>query len=738
MKSLKYILLFFGAIAYSQNTNTITGQITDATNQEAIVYATIYLPELEKGTLTDSNGNFSLLDVPSGSFKLITSIIGYETVSQTINTSEIKSLNIQLVPSAIEMEEVIISTPFHQLQRDNVMKVERQTVSDMKKQGAANLSEGITNIAGVESITTGSSIGKPVIRGLSANRVLIYTQGIRLENQQFGDEHGLGISASGIESIEVIKGPASLLYGSDALGGVLYLNPERFAHENKTAGDVSITYFGNTQGVSTNAGYKKSGKKFKFLLRGSLAEFADYDTKEFRVTNSRSKEYDFKAGLGYQLTKFRTEFRYNYNQSNLGIPEEVGEQTVNKRPELPSQKIDNHILSIKNKLFFNNSSLEGKFGYTFNNRKEFEDEEGEKLTALEMHLSTFSYDIKYNLPKTGKLETIAGVQGLFQENTNFGEEALIPDANVRDLGILGTSHYHVNDANDIQIGLRFDSRHITSKERGIQGEEGFFAPLNKTFSSFNTALGYKTNISKSIIVRFNMASGFRAPNLAELTSNGVHEGTNRYEIGNPELNNEQNFQADIAIEYKNEHVELFINGFYNKVNNYIFISPNGNTIDNNPVFNYLQDDAKLYGGEIGFHLHPHPLDWLHLESTFETVTGKQQNGNYLPLIPANKLTNTLRVEFNKEKGIKMPYAFVSLRTTFDQERINAFETVTDGYNILNLGFGGELMLLKNPLSINLNITNLTNEVYVNHLSRLKADGIPNIGRSINFGVQYEL
>ena len=180
----------------------------------------------------------------------------------------------------------------------------KKKITELKSQGATTLSDGITNIAGVESITTGVSIGKPVIRGLSSNRVLVYAQGVRLENQQFGDEHGLGINDAGLESIEVIKGPASLLYGSDALGGVLYLNPEKFANQNSSSGDINADYYTNTNGFSTNAGFKSSNNKFKFLIRGSLTEHSDYKTKKYRVTNTRFKEKDFKAGIGYQSTNF--------------------------------------------------------------------------------------------------------------------------------------------------------------------------------------------------------------------------------------------------------------------------------------------------------------------------------------------------------------------------------------------------------------------------------------------------
>src|SRR5690606_8265991 len=263
--------------------------------------------------------------------------------------------------------------PFHKLQSENVMKVEHARVADLKANGALTLSEGISNIAGVESISTGQGIGKPVIRGLSSNRVLVYTQGVRLENQQFGGEHGLGLNDAGVESVEVIKGSASLLYGSDALGGVLYVNPEKFASQNTSSGDASFNYYTNTQGISTNAGYKSSGENFKFLIRGSLGEYADYDTEDYRVTNSRFMQKDLKAGMGYQTTAFKTELRYNLNASKLGIPEEIGLQSTNKTPLLPYQEINNHVFSSKSTFFLDNSSFDINLGYIYNDRKEFED-----------------------------------------------------------------------------------------------------------------------------------------------------------------------------------------------------------------------------------------------------------------------------------------------------------------------------------------------------------------------------
>ncbi|MCK0124145.1 TonB-dependent receptor [Gelidibacter sp. F2691] len=745
MNNICYLLLFL-AIPTIYAQNTLQGNVVDKNTNEPLIFANIYVPQLEKGTTSDEDGNYQMPNIPNGTYKVIVSTIGYETFSQSIIFPYAAAFDVQLIPSAIEMEEIIISTPFHKLQSENVMKVERETVANLKAKGAVTLADGITSIAGVESVTTGVSIGKPVIRGLSSNRVLVYAQGVRLENQQFGDEHGLGLSDSGIESIEVIKGPASLLYGSDALGGVLYLNPERFAQANSNQADASYNYFSNTEGFNTNAGYKASGDHFKFLFRGSIAEHADYQTADYRVTNTRFREQDLKAGLGYQIRKFKTELRYNVNNSKLGIPETIGEQTTQKTPLLPFQEVTNHVLSSKSTVFYDGSSLDINLGLLYNDRKEFEaphhheDEEnhgdhedheeaghdGEHLeAALQMKLKTINYDVKYNLPTLGKFETIVGVQGMSQSNTNYGEEQLIPDATTSDIGILATSHIHFEQA-DIQIGARYDHRSIDV----ISG-------IEKNFSSFNGAVGIKTNLAQKITTRLNLASGYRAPNLAELTSNGTHEGTNRYEIGNDQLQNEQNFQADLALEYKNEHIEIFANAFFNKVNNYIFLSPNGELIQNTPVYDYLQADAKLYGGEIGLHFHPHPLDWLHVESSYETVTGKQDNKSYLPLIPANSWTNTLRVEFNS-KAVRNFYGFVRLKTTFKQSHIGNFETPTNGYTLLGAGLGGVVTLFKNDLDVKISGSNLTDKTYINHLSRLKPEGIFNMGRNINIGLTYTL
>jgi iron complex outermembrane receptor protein len=791
MKSIYFTLFLIGFPLLSFGQFSAQGTVVDE-NQQPLPGVEVYIEELHIGSTTDLDGNYVLKNIPKGVHKLNFSFIGYSTYNTTITVlTEDIEIDVSMEPSVFHMDEVIVSAPFSKLQSENVMKIESRTLTSLQKQGAPTLAQSLTRIPGVSEVSTGNGIGKPVIRGLSGNRVLVYTQGVRLENQQYGQEHGLGLNDSGIESVEVIKGPASLLYGSDALGGVLYINPEKFAFQNDTQANVSQTFFSNTLGSNTSVGVKTSNDQFKLLLRGGYNTHSDYEIPDGdRVTNSRYREVDFKAGLGLNLDNFVTELRYNYNKSDIGIPEEIGEQSSSKNLLLPYQDLTTHILSLHNHFFLNRSKFEVNLGYINNIRKEFEGEHGHghdeheeeghddeehedeehdeehedhgheedhdpSEPALFMDLKTFTYDVKYHVPSSDRFETIAGVQGMWQSNENFGEEILIPDAITNDIGLLINSSFEINNNNTLQGGLRFDHRSIDTEAYEIEHheheehedemdtdheeeEEEIVEAIDRNFSNMTFSLGYKTMLFQRVSTRINFATGFRAPNLAELGSYGVHHGTNRFEIGNPNLESERNFQTDISLEYGNRHIEVYVNGFYNDLNNYIYLNPTGEEMDEAPVYEYVQNDARLYGSEFGVHLHPHPLDWLHLESDFEMVIGELDAGGYLPLIPANKWSNTLRGEFKGWQSFNELYLSVSLDSFFDQNRVSDFETETPGYNLLNFGLGGKLSFENWSLGLRMSLNNALNETYISHLSRLKPEGIPNPGRNFTFGLNFNI
>lgn len=726
------IIVLFSTQLLAQN--TLTGKVVDQ-HQKPLLNVEIYTPEIHKGTTTNEAGMFILQQLPAGKVTFTFSSLGFETQSIDINLNEITSINIQLNPMVFEIDEVIVSTLFHKLQKDNVSKVDFRSMKALQQSGGSTLMQQLTNIPGVSQITTGNSIGKPVIRGLSGNRVLVYANGIRVENQQFGDEHGLGLNDAGFESVEIIKGPASLLYGSDALGGVLYFTPEKFAPSNTSKSDYSQKYFSNTQGTNLSLGYKTSSKNWNFLGRGSYASHLDYQIPTGnRIHNTRYNESDFKTGIGYSNEHFSSNIRYNYTKSNLGIPEDYDIQSNDRYPAFPNQEINQHIISSHHHYYLEKGKLDADLGYIENNRKEFE-AAGE--AELAMKLKTFSYNLRYHLPEIKSIESIIGFQGMNQNNSNSGEALLIPDASIHDIGIYTTLFYTLKNTS-LQAGIRYDHRSISSKENGIINEIGYFEALDKSFNSFNTSIGLKTELHKNSIIRFNFATGFRAPNLAELTSNGIHEGSNRYEIGNSQLKHEQNYQTDLSYEFKTEHFEFYTNLFYNNINHYIFLTPTNSVIDGNDVYTYIQDDSKLYGSEIGVHLHPHPLDWLHLESSFELVRGEQSNGNNIPLIPADKWNNTLKFTFKNNQWSSNLFATLNLEHTFKQRKISEFETSSASYTLFNFSSGSTITLSNIKFDASFHIQNIFDKSYISHLSRLKTDGLPNMGRNYVLGIKFNL
>ena len=480
------IALILGFSAVLQAQNTLSGTVTDLRNQP-IKGVSVYASELYKGTTTDENGKYTFFNLPNRNLKISFAFAGFATQNKTVSNLENENtLDVILEEVIFEMDEVIVSTAFNKIQSQNVMKVEHESIKNLQRKGTATLIEGLATIPGLAQVSTGASIGKPVIRGLSGNRVLVYSQGVRIENQQFGDEHGLGLNDSGVESVEVIKGPASLLYGSDALGGVLYFNPEKFANANTFKANFSQKYFSNTAGSSSSFGLKTATDYWKFMARGSYNTHSDYRISGGdRVTNTRYNETDFKTGIGYSNAKFSSVLRYNYNDLDLGIPEEgIADQTKSKKTGFPKQGVFNHLLSLNSVFFFEKSKMDLDLGYIANDRSEFEDS---NVAALHMKLKTFNYNAKYHFPKTGKIETIIGVQGMHQTNANSGEEYLIPDAVTNDFGVFGTANYEWN-SHVLQAGLRFDNRKISTEAHGILGDEGSFEAISNSYDSFNASL----------------------------------------------------------------------------------------------------------------------------------------------------------------------------------------------------------------------------------------------------------
>jgi iron complex outermembrane receptor protein len=354
-----------------------------------------------------------------------------------------------------------------------------------------------------------------------------------------------------------------------------------------------------------------------------------------------------------------------------------------------------------------------------------------------MKLATITYETKLYLPAPENSDYIIGFQGFNQENSNLNqrETILLPNANTSSYASFGLIQHTFFGKMKVQTGIRYDRKTISSEAVGNSAEVNTFRPaLEKNYGSFSGSLGATYNFTEQLLFRANFASAYRTPNLAELTSNGQHE--TRYEIGNPDLVPENSYESDVSIHYHSDNFTFEVSGFYNSINNYIFISPTGqNTASGIPIYRYKQANSSLIGGETGIHIHPKPIPWLHLELTFASVEGKQKNGDYLPFIPAHKLRFELRAE--KEELLFLKNAFVSLNTgtAFDQNHAAPDETSTNGYTLTDFSIGGNLRLNKQLVLLSLGANNLFDVRYVDHLSTLKEVGLYNPGRNISLSLK---
>ncbi|MCB9361303.1 MAG: TonB-dependent receptor [Flavobacteriales bacterium] len=728
------VLLLFGI--HDGVAQTLKGTIKDSHTNETLPGVNIYLPELKKGVTTDVNGNYNLKLPRKGDYKIQISFVGYEIILQRIDVEQEELiLDFDLHPTVIEAKEFVVSSVYHSSQDENPVDVIQFNTEQLQQSLQPTLMQSLSNVAGVNLVSTGIGIGKPVIRGLSFNRVLVFSEGVPIDNQQFGDEHGLGLSEIGIEKVEVIKGPSSLLYGADAMGGVLHFVDERPANINTIVGNVGTKYFSNTNGYQSNFGFKGTTDNFRYKLNGGRSSHGDYlQGNGERVTNTRFTESAIKANIGFMKKWWTNDVNYSFLQSAIGIPEGIGEQNTSRNLSAPFQVITNQIVSTQNTFHIKKSHIKLNLGYLTNNRTEFEEGElKEKLyhdikdsAALDMLLQTSNYDLKWHLPEFKNVEIILGSQGKYQTNANRGEENLIPDAIVQQVGGFGIFKYAKNKLSVIS-GVRYDVKKMEGKKMGELAEEGYKPAFNKTYKSFNGSLGLTYKWNKELLTRFNIASGFRSPNLAELSSNGVHEGTFRYEIGNLQLETEQNIEFDLGAEYVGEHVSFAVSGFNNLINNYIYLTPTDSIIDTETVFSYIQSNANLYGFETTLDIHPHSMHWLHFETQFAMVIGKRSNGDYLPRIPAHNLLNTIKAELKDIKSVKNLFLSIESNTIFEQNNIDEFEMKTPAYVVLGAKIGGDIYLGNQPLIVSLGVTNLLNQKYYNHLSRLKPDGIYDMG-----------
>lgn len=798
-------------------TGTLTGTVTDKADGKPVIGATVNVPDIKTGSITDVNGHYTLNNLPKGVHLVQVSYIGYGTVTQNVDFTKTKTLDIQLQASSIETSEVVITgvSKATEIKRDPVPMVAVGKTYIDQHSASGNVIDEIANLPGVSAVTTGPNISKPYIHGLGYNRVITLQDGIRQEGQQWGDEHGIEVDQNSIDRVEIIKGPASLTYGSDAIGGVVNLITAPTVPEGKILGSVQGIY-GTNNGL-LNGSFKLQGNNNGFVWGTVLSdkEAKDYQNQhDGRVYNTGFKEKDARVMLGLNKSWGSSYLNASIFDDEQSIPDGSRDSITRQftkqitdadtyRPIVSPSELNSYTIPtlhqhvqlyrIYDNSNFNvgNGTLVVNLGYQFSHRREYTHPEDATIPGLNLQLSTYTYDVKYNFDLAKGYETTVGVNGMYQNNTlGYSTDFPIPAYHQFDIGPFFVIKKSFGKL-DLSGGLREDSRSFSGQAAYIDTAKAYFpslytgpnpasAPnvtqqfsaLNKTFSGTSGSFGATYNFSDKFLLKGNLARGFRAPSIAELSANGPDPGSQIYHVGNSNFKPEFSLQEDIGAFLTLPNVSASVEIFNNSIQNYIFqqqiLDANGNPErvnsdgTSNPngqysKFTYVQSRARIAGGE--FSVDIHPVSWLHFENSFTLTYGTNlgtgakvpDSLRYLPFIPPMHTHSELRGTFAKGvSNLKNLYAFVGFDHFNAQDHFfSAYgtETYTAGYNLLSAGIGGNLVNAAGKRVIELFIegTNLANVNYQSNMSRLKyfdnpnvpagvQPGIFNMGRNISFKV----
>ena len=777
------------SITYSQI--NLSGTISDKATSEKLENTAVSIPELKRGTTTDRNGSFSFPGLPAGNYLLNIKYVGYASLNIPLKLYRDTVIEILLSPTAAELNDVIVTGVSKATEvKESPIAITLVNEKELDAITSTNIVDAISKLPGVSSISSGAAVSKPVIRGLGYNRVVTLNDGFKQEGQQWGDEHGIEIDEASVGRVEILRGPGSLLYGSDAIAGVINFLP----HEPLTNGTVALNamlnYQSNSNLISSSLMTAGNINDINWSLRGSNKTAGDYQNRyDGKVWNSGFREWNTNGGFGVtrrwgysnvSFSSFNQQIGFNdgvRDSSGRFMHEVAGGDSVLILPAtgsdlkgyhiaLPFQRVNHHRVSVQNKIFIGRGSLVVNGGWQMNERREFGDVFNPTVAALHFVMHTGSADVQYHLPEMKEWNTTFGISGTYQQSMNKGSEFLIPAYKLFDYGIFGVTQRRFKKL-FFEAGLRFDQRFYHSQ--GLYADSSQrFVDLKKMFWNFSGSIGLSYRANDSWVIKFNLAKGFRAPVAAELGSNGQHSGTFRYEYGNPDLKPESSYQVDAGISYSSEHVNVNLDVFENTIINYIYVQKLGSGSGGDsllpgdggkliPAFRFKQNNALLAGAEITMDIHPHPADWLHFENSFGYVYAvnlhQPDSAKYLPFTPPAHYRGELRFDVPKT-GDLVRGLFAGLHFDYYFQQKHALladntETPTPDYGLLGASAGFDFYASGKTkvFSFIVAAENLTNTAYQSHLSRLKyldvnpangRRGIWNMGRNISVKIIFPL
>ena len=755
---LSSLFAFLPFLAKTQNCNaTLCGIVTDAETQQPIPYAEIFIEEIGRGEVTDDEGRFHFHGLCEGKVTVTCNHIGCAHLAKNVEVKGDAEVDFQLNQHALELGEIIVREAYI---APSPAQAQR-TLSDDDLSKNQPLSDALQQLSGVTTLNTGASLGKPVIRGLHSNRVILLNNGVRQEGQQWGQEHAPEIDPLSADRVTAVMGANSVRYGAEALGGVILVEPAPLRQQKGM--DGSVTLGGNTNGRGGLAAATANGKMggdfpLAVRLQGSLKRKGNLRAPDYFLENTAMAERNLSATLGLKKRKFESELYYNYFSTDIGIfaasevatPADFQEAIERGRPvgdgefsyalNDPMQKVSHQVFKAKTNIRTGESGkLLLQYARQHNLRQEFE--EGETTPATELQLNTHTTDLAWEHKPKKHFQGSLGMQYMYQASTTVHGD-LLPDSHSSTAGVFWTEHWRkLPFPFEFEWGARFDVRRLNVEQQG-----GEVIDKNLDYSNLSGTFGTIYNFSKNLKAMLHLGSAWRAPSPNELYSDGVHEGAASYEKGRNDLQPERAFSTNLTLDYATEHYGDHPNGFranlsvyQNFITDFIYLQPQNETIETDngtfPVFHYEQANASLRG--MDWQLEWMPMTALTVASggSFLRTTNRESD-EPLSLMPSDRFRHSIQYFFGQKTDAK-PFVKGTMVNVLEQRHFPQGVELAPppgGYTLFHIDAGATMPFAKKEMKVGLSVRNILNASYRDYLNRFRYFG-DDVGRDFSVWVR---
>jgi len=777
LKTIYFLIFVFTGLMSAQKSVQITGLVTDEFNH-TLIGASVLLNTNKNGTTTNRKGLFSFQNLEQGKYILKVSFLGYKTYIDTLIVYENKNLNIKLIPVSKLLHEVEVNKQFIiSRKKENSLSIEMVDKSFFDENSSGSLMQTLSRLPGISSMDIGSRQSKPVIRGLGFNRVVVAENGIKHEAQEWGADHGLEIDQFNVERIEVIKGPASLMYGANAIGGVIDIKQISTPTKNTKGGNIMITTQTNNKLFGSSAKYFIRKNQFYAKAHVSHNQYADYkvptDSIEYMsyyfklknnsLRNTAGNETSGGVTLGYlnngfsshlSITDVFSKSGFFANAHGLEIRNSTIDYDLSNRDiDLPMQQV-NHFKILSNSVWMiQDYKLNLDLAFQNNYRQEFSEaiSHGYMPTppdSLERlyNKNTWTANVRFEFPKHGINNFTTGINTEYQQNKINGWGFILPAYQSFTSGIFVHDKIRFSEKWILNAGLRYDigiintasyfDWYATPTENGNTLNKQRSANLNRTFGSLSWGVG-ATYFTDNFSAKINAGKSFRMPTAKELASNGINYHMYRYEKGDTSLLAEESYQLDVGLNWTVDKLNIELSPFLNYFPNYIYLNPTSDYYEAQQIYYHSESKVFRTGGEFSLYYDITSQLSTHLDAEYiySVQLSGAKKGFTLPFSSPLVSNFGIKYVFKKEGLLVKSTIGFDLKLVAAQKNIVPPEKKTPGYGLINLNAGTGIKIGKQVMQLNAQVHNILNIKYFDHTSFYRLIEVPGQGRNFMLNLQ---